>query len=274
MNGSDSNEQIKKENRKALKIFIPVIILAAMGGGAFGWFVGSDSWQHGANDMGKLITDFFFYFSPHGVIFCESFAFLMGLFFYCKAKQSFSATNALEMTEDVDEAEVEKLFEMADRRLEFSMMAQSFGMIISFLFFGIIMSGLDRYIDEGGTSMLVATGFFIFGSFIVIRLNQAQVDLVKKMYPGKAGSVYDFKFHDKWEKSCDELEKLVIYKAGFKAYKAGSSTCVALWIITSMLSLMFGFGPIPSVSVIIVWLVMFISYSRESLRSERSKINE
>ena len=52
------------------------------------------------------------------------------------------------------------------------------------------------------------------------------VNLEKEINPLLKGSVYDFKFSEKWLDSCDEQRKLGIFKSAYKAYKSVSITCV------------------------------------------------
>ena len=92
---------------------------------------------------------------------------------------------------------------------------------------------------------------------------------MKEMNPSKKGSVYNVKFRDKWEESCDELEKVIIYKSAYKAYKTTALTCIVLWVVTATLSIAFKTGPLPSIAVSIIWLVQTVSYCREAMKLER-----
>ena len=47
------------------------------------------------------------------------------------------------------------------------------------------------------------------------------VELEKKLNPEKKGDVIETNFSKKWEDSCDEAQKMIIYEAGYRAYRAG-----------------------------------------------------
>ena len=82
------------------------------------------------------------------------------------------------------------------------------------------------------------------------------------------------KFNKKWEESCDELEKFVIYKAAYKAFTVGSTVCAIMWIVVTLCSMIFDYGPVPVAVVSVIWMTLSISYSREAYRLEKEKINE
>ena len=266
-------DPIKKGNKKALKVFIPVVILAGVFGGVCGFFIQTDGVQGVAEVISGGFNRFFYIFSPYGVMASYGIAFVTAWVIYRKAKRL-----ERQLLAEGQEGENEELFEtldqQIDRQLNCSMITLNVGMILSFMFFACIMSNLDRYVDENRISCYVAVVVFIVGCFALIRLEQVQVDLVKRMNPQKSASVYDLKFHEKWEESCDEMEKLMIYRSGYKAYMAANRACSILWVIFSMSSLLFHFGPMPAIIVTIIWLVLLLSYYREAVRLEKEKINE
>ena len=142
-------------------------------------------------------------------------------------------------------------------------------MIVQMLFFGIMMADLENIADYSFALAMAAAGIFVAGNLAQLKQQQLMVDLEKEMNPSKRGSVYDAKFRDKWEESCDELEKVIIYKSAYKAYKTTALTCIVLWVVTATLSIAFKTGPLPSIAVTVIWLVQTVSYCREAMKLER-----
>ena len=142
-------------------------------------------------------------------------------------------------------------------------------MIVQMLFFGIMMADLENIADYSFALAMAAAGVFVAGNLAQLKQQQLMVDLEKEMNPSKKGSVYDAKFRDKWEESCDELEKVIIYKSAYKAYKTTALTCIVLWVVTATLSIAFKTGPLPSIAVTVIWLVQTVSYCREAMKLER-----
>ena len=131
------------------------------------------------------------------------------------------------------------------------------------------MADLEYFVSSNHVLMIVTVVVFIVGSLVQTKQQQLMVDLEKEMNPSKTGSVYDSKFRDKWEESCDEMEKMMIYKSAYKAYKSAGLACLFLWVITAILSIAFKTGPLPCIAVSIIWLVMTVSYCREAMRLDK-----
>lgn len=163
----------------------------------------------------------------------------------------------------------EQIIEEIEDKLSQGMFILSVIMIVQMLFFGIMMADLQNIADSSLIVAMVATGVFVAGNLAQLKQQQLMVDLEKEMNPSKKGSVYDAKFRDKWEESCDELEKIKIYKSAYKAYKTTAMTCMVLWVVTACLSIAFKTGPLPSIAVTVIWLVQTVSYCREAIKLER-----
>ena len=75
--------------------------------------------------------------------------------------------------------------------------------------------------------------------------SEIECKLTKELNPEKKGSVYDVKFVDKWEDSCDEAEKILIYKCAYKTYNKMSGLYIGLWIFCVFGNAIFDFDSDP-----------------------------
>ena len=210
--------------------------------------------------------------SPWAVIILGVLSFIVCWVIYRKARAMYEGalTSAKVTGEPGESGEPdEQIIEAVEDKLSQGMFILSVIMIVQMLFFGIMMADLENIADYSFAIAMVATGVFVVGNLAQLKQQQLMVDLEKEMNPSKRGSVYDAKFRDKWEESCDELEKIIIYKSAYKAYKTTALTCVILWIVTATLSIAFKTGPLPSIAVSIIWLVQTVSYCREAMKLER-----
>ncbi|MGL6219074.1 MAG: DUF3169 family protein [Lacrimispora sphenoides] len=66
---------------------------------------------------------------------------------------------------------------------------------------------------------------FIAAVICTIVTQQKIINFEKEINPEKRGSVFNQKFSKKWEKSCDEAERLSIYKSTYTSYRAVTVTC-------------------------------------------------
>lgn len=146
-----------------------------------------------------------------------------------------------------------------------------FNSIFSVLSYFLTAVPLCCFQEFSSIAFIVSLAGFIACMAVMTVSQQLLVDLTKKLYPEKRGSVYDPKFQKTWYASCDEAERAMIGQAAMTAYKAGSYTCLALWLILVIGNLLFDFGLIPIAVVMAVWLVMTVSYITACMRLEKRK---
>lgn len=266
-----NNERNRRENRKALKVFIPIIIAAAVVGGIVGGMASTD----GAKDIAANISDFLrellYLIAPYGVVLTGTAGILIAWYFYKSAEKEF--LHSKEQCRTDDEVE-EEILAAVDRKISLGMLTVSVAVIVSFIFFGTVVSYIDRYLDGNGNLLIIAIIFFVAEEFFAVKLQQMMIDFEKVLNPEKQGSVYDLKFKEKWEDSCDEMEKLMIYKASYKAYQTANKACVAAFLAMVMLSFFFDYGPLPAIVAGSVWLAMTVCYCLEAMKLDKEKINE
>lgn len=268
-NAVNKVENNKRENRAALKKFIPMLIVCAVIGGLVGGvssFIGYSDFSGSITEAALLIVNMV---SPWAIIILGVLSFIVCWAIHRKARIMYERElTAAEADGESGEPD-EQIIEEVEDKLSQGMFVLSVIMIVQMLFFGIMMADLENIAVHSFAITIVATGVFVVGNLAQLKQQQLMVDLEKEMNPSKRGSVYDAKFRDKWEESCDELEKIIIYKSAYKAYKTTALTCVILWIVTATLSIAFKTGPLPSIAVTVVWLVQTVSYCREAMKLER-----
>lgn len=261
-----SKEKIKKDNRKALKKWIPMMIVSGAIGAVTG-LVSSLKMTQGFGEAAKeWIAESVRIAAPYGVILCNAAVMIIGIVYYQKAKSMYSACSS----EDEADEKSEEIGSLLDK----GMIMLNMGIIFSYGIFSCWICGLlqgnhvaeNKYFE--GILVLLTIVSFVGGVFGSVKLSQVYVDLMRVMNPRLSGSVYDSKFHDKWEESCDEWEKLMIYKAGYRAFIKGNKACAAVWSVMLILGMFFGIGSLPAVSVTVVWGVMVFVYYREAYRLE------
>lgn len=167
------------------------------------------------------------------------------------------------------DGEDEQIYEKMDLENGYVMILNSMNMILSYFFFGAgIYCISDESLHQGFTIVRTAAAFAgIILTFIVVGVFQKRsVDFQKKLNPEKRGSVYDSRFAEKWLKSCDEAEKLSIYRCSYKSFKATSGICVLLWLVCFIGMNSWNFGLLPMTMVVIIWAVQTFSYFMESIR--------
>lgn len=248
-------ERIKKENSKAFGKFIVILIICTFAGGIVGFL--SAFMQDGiAGILDYGVPMVLQAVEPYAIAIVTFITMGIGWVIYFQCKKALSG----------QEIEDEDILDRVEYRLNYPLLLCNICMIMAFFFFAVSIVFTDSAV-----SILSRVAVFMISVAITIVLQQKVVDLVKTINPEKKGSVYDSDFSRKWESSCDEAERLSIYKASYTSYKTTNMTCIALWVILTLISLIYQLGILPIVVVSIIWMVQTVSYCVAAMRLEKRK---
>ena len=164
--------------------------------------------------------------------------------------------------------------EQTEQRLNYSVVLANLMTVVNFLLFSASIWAAERSALEERYEfrmLMAALGIFVLGMTWTIFISNRAVKLVQRINPEKRGNVLDTKFHKQWMASCDEAETQLIYQCGFHAYRAGTTACMVLWVVTLLTQLWAETGLFPVLCVCAIWLVMTVSYLYFSIRLERHK---
>lgn len=247
------NEEIREENKKEDKKFLGKFILILIGAflvgavSGLGMFVLKD-----ATNVAVIVSEVI-YKSVITVAPFVSIVFVavMGTALFITHRKASEIIKAWD-------GEDEETYGKVDMMLSNVLSALNIGTVIVYFFFAI---GFQDIVKR---NILVDCCYFFgfLATLVVIIVGEsAIVKLTKEMNPEKKGSVYDVKFVDKWEESCDEAEKLLIYKSAYMAYSRMNALFVGLWIFCVFGNTVFDFGLMPVTMVSVIWLCQICFYT-------------
>lgn len=248
----NNNDPIRQENKKAMLRFILIFVVCLVVGLALGFVT---AWLD-FESFGDALSAFGTFYASRlaGWLLCACLAleFAVGLPLYFSAKKQLAAWDG----------EDEAVSEVIEQKLSVCLWITSMATVLGFLLVAGHFSGMMH----GGSWARPAHTFLGLGAFLAILtgstvFQQKLVDTTKKLNPEKLGSVYDFKFHEKWLASCDEAERAIIGQCAMKAYQAVTFTCLALWTVFVLGGIYFDWGFLPVMPVCIVWGVNQSVYS-------------
>ena len=248
------NDEIKQANRKALPKFIIVVILACLAGGVLGFSVavfGPDGMAEGLHAAGAAFSR---RAAPWLLAVCAVLDPLICLPMYFTSKREAAAWDG----------EDEAVSDRVERRLSIVLWACSVIFICAMFLLTAAYSG-GGLADNFSMAFLGIAGFIAVMAETII-FQQKLVDLCKRLYPEKQGSVYDVKFKQKWMDSCDEAEKILIGKCAYKAYSATEAACLVLWLVFTLTALFLNTGFLPVLTVCIIWAVSQSVYCYWSIK--------
>lgn len=250
------NEAVRAENKKEDKKFLVKFLLILAGAFLVGIAAGTAiAFLEDVTELPALISsavlNAMVAIAPYVSV---VFVLIMGSVLLFTRRRVSAMANAWD---GEDEAEYDKM----DAILGNVMGALGVCMVIVYFFFAI---GFEDIVDRS----VFADCCYFFGfiaALAVVMLGQSSlVKLTKELNPEKRGSVYDMNFVDKWEDSCDEAEKILIYKSAFKTYTKMSNLYVTLWIFCVFGNAVFHFGFMPVTMVSVLWLCQVCMYTHYS----------
>lgn len=258
----------KKENSKAGKLFMILMVISAFAGFILGMVIISVSkyYEFAEIDLtdllGGILTDVLGESSVYIISAIAIFITIYACYSYKSAKKAFAAAKNL------DEDAFEDAYNKINSKLDTQMSVATVCFILTYMLFSIHFYYSVHTRDSRVTLMISIIALVLVIAVHTI-YQQKCVDLFKLMNPEKKGSVYDTKFKDKWLESCDEAEKLAIYQCGYKAYKVTSGWCLGLWLVFTLGGMIFHYSMMPVIIVSVIWLVLTISYFLEGKKLEK-----
>lgn len=247
----------RKEDKKAFKKFLVMILISGLAGGIVGYMsVGTRGIRESTAE--RLLAAAGIVLPFGNIIFTTVLLIVLSLLIR-RCKQNYAGWDG----------EEESLIEGIERKLGYGLIAINIYMVISYFLFGAGLYALD--FEKALRNRLwtgAAAAFFgiIYAMVVIVWFQKDIINLTKEINPEKHGSVYDARFQKKWLESCDELERLQIYKAGYKAYNAVNYACLGLWVFTAIGILVWDFGMLPMTMVTIIWLAAGGTYGAECIR--------
>lgn len=250
----NKKQENRAENKKHRLSFILLMIGSLVVGGFAGFFIVrfqgnlADALESLRNNVSWAISNLF----PYANIGC------LAILLACYFPLYYSAKKQLAAWDQEDEA----VYYRIDRKLSRILAVQSVLQVLSFFFFGSSVSNLFSRISANGrltTAIIPALSFMVLLIALVLT-QRSVVDLAKEMNPEKHGSVYEMKFSKTWMNSCDEAEKMMAYKAAYHAFQVTNYTCMALWLVFVLLSMLVPMSILALACISLIWLVMTVSY--------------
>ncbi len=163
------------------------------------------------------------------------------------------------------DGEDESVIGQVEQRLNRPLILVNVTVIVNFMFISLLVA-----VQPWLSVLLNTLGWISFLGTVAacIALTYRVVALEKRLNPEKQGNVLDTRFQKDWLNSCDEAERSAVYRAGYKSYRTVNLVCPILWAVCAMLQALELAGPLPGLCVLAIWLVLTVTYLRETVRSQ------
>ncbi len=248
-----NNDNIKKDNKKAIIKFVLFTLFCMLCGGIAGYLTSFIDFKGNIkNEVHNTINIILQFVSDWGILV---------LFFCIMIPCVYLYLNAKRMYQNMVE-EDEFLFDKIETKLSYVMLLLN----IMYVFLLFIINCIMIYENR---NMIFKVIEIIAVFVIFVYMEQKVIDFTKILNPEKKGSVYDLNFRKKWFDSCDEAERFHIGNASYQAYIITNMACIILWLILIFMQNIFEIGLLPSCIVLIILVILNCSYIIASIKDSK-----
>ncbi len=254
----NNKNEIKMANRRAMPMFILILIISAAIGFVLGWCAMEFGFSRMADGIKSAAAFFAMHIAPWLLVALAVALPVVSVPLYRSAKKLLAGWDG----------EEEAVPNTAEAKLSVLIWLSGTALIVSyFLIAAVYSGGLSLFENDVNIfPFFAAIAAFLAIMIEAVVIQQKCVDTVKRLNPEKTASIYDMKFQKKWLDSCDEAEKAIIGKCAFKAYQATNTACALLALLLTLSALIFGGGFLPSLVVCVIWLVNQSVYYKEAMK--------
>lgn len=250
----------KQDNpRRSLLLFLAVIACSMVVGGIIGRLVSSQ--QGDVKEILKTALGWIQKWSGWAAIAVTVIGMATSIVIYIQCRKEAKGWDG------EDEAYIEKL----ENKLSRGQIILTISMILIYSFNAISLSYLLQTAEAGiwGFSAMIVDMLVVL--VVLAVMQQKYVGLAKQINPEKRGNTFDLNFRKTWMKSCDEQERMIIYKSSYRSFQAMQNTYPICWGILLVLSIAMDIGAIPFLVLGILWLIHTTVYYAESMKAYKKK---
>jgi hypothetical protein len=253
---------MSRQNKKILILFIIILAASMAGGFTFGRLMSRAEKTVTLVNFACDAKEFLVRSIPGVFIIVSVFGIILPLVSFLKCYAMYKELQ--------NDKENDDLWDTLEECLNQPMiLSNAFFMVILCLFLCCLITG---YQDEYPSAVLI-TIYLLFAATCVtgILIPKRTLDIEKKLNPEKQGNVLDVEFQKVWLNSCDEAQKMMVYKAGYKAFQSTNAACLILILVAFICSLTFQTDLVALIFVCMIWFVNNMSYMIRAAKLEKRK---
>ena len=241
-------------NKKTILKIIALLVIGAV----FGFLISFGLLKLDGSkfiDIGNQIS--MFIFNNTVEIFLGLFVLLYfpAVYFYQKGKRIYNRMD------DSTDDEMDQLEKMGSKNFDLSLSISNVFLILTFVLFGI---AFKNTISEMHIVIIV----FLFNCIANAVLQIITIKYIQKIDSRLKGDPTSLKFAKNFVESCDEAEKLKIYKSGYHSFQFSKNTAFALLMLSILCNFTLDTGMFPILLTGVFTLVQVVSYSYFAMKNE------
>lgn len=239
-------------NKKSIYRIIFLLLI----GGVFGSFFSIGLLKFGeAGGLAKLpnIGDFLIDNNIYIFIFLVIALFLPSIYLFLKGKRVYDKID--EMSDDEYDVKVK----IAEKKIDMALTINSIFMILNFMVLGTTF-------DKASDNFILVLIIFVINIIAMSLFEIYVIRFMQRLDTRLKGDPTSFKFSKEFINSCDEAEKIKIYKSGYHAFQTSKSTSLGFIVITIISNMVLDTGSLPIVISCIWMLANVASYGYYSVK--------
>jgi hypothetical protein len=256
------NKKSSKSNRKILLIFIAILAASMVGGFIFGRLMVRAEETVTLVNFARDTREFFVRAIPVLFVIASVLGMILSLTSFLRCNAMYKKLQNDRENDDLWDALEEKLNQPI-------ILTNSFYMVILCLFFCCLIT--ENRAAYSSAVFIAIFLLFVASCVMGILIPKMTIDIEKKLNPEKQGNVLDLEFQKVWMDSCDEAQKMIAYKAGYKAFQSTNAACLVLILAAFICSVAFQTDLVALIFVCIIWFVNNLSYMIRAAKLEKRK---
>jgi len=179
--------------------------------------------------------------------------FLPAVYHYQKAKRNYNQIT------DISDEKADAYEKAGEKSFNLSMLFNGVYLILNIMLFGMTF-------DKTREDFFLIIFLFMFGVICASVLEIIAIKYIQKIDNRLKGEPTSFRFHKDFLESCDEAEKLKIYKRGFNAFQISKNVTLGFIVFTILSNMILNTGIFPIFISCMIMLIQVISYSYYALK--------
>jgi len=233
-------------NKKAI-IKLSIIMVVS---GIFGALLAITVLNLGEGEFGDLFVDTIQKVGDYGILLHIINFLVLFIPATLLVKKGKELTNALD---DMDDEVYESSEKRTSKTFNLAMSLNGAFMIINFMILGMTFNAESKWVFLG-------LGIFLLGALSTMVLELTSVSFIQKKDKRYKGDPTSLKFSKDFFESCDEGEKMEIYKCGYKSFQFTRNASFIIVLIAIFFKMIFDTGTLAIFLTSMIMLMQIISF--------------
>lgn len=139
-------------------------------------------------------------------------------------------------------------------------------------YFAINMMILSVEIVNESSKIIGVVGLFIISMILASYLEIKSIRMIQEKDPKHVGDPASLDFSKQWIETCDEVERIIIYKSAYKSYEMTKYLLYGLICMTMLTQLTLDTGIYPVIIVGCIWIFNSVTYNMTAMKLSKKKV--